>query len=96
MRLVVLAMLAASAVAGCAPALPSIGGDPASPAAPASQSQYRSPFKDYVKFGLVEPRPWRETNDRVRALGGPNVQMQADSEDDPMPAKDAAGDQHKH
>lgn len=96
MKLVVLAMLGASAVAGCAPALPYAGGDPASPAAPASQSQYRSPFKDYVKFGLVEPRPWRETNDRVRALGGPNLQMQGDSDEDPIPAKDAAGDQHKH
>lgn len=96
MRLVVLAMLGASAVAGCAPALPAVGGDPASPAEPASQLQYRSPFRDYVKFGLVEPRPWRETNDRVRALGGPNLQMQGDSDEDPVPAKDAAGDQHKH
>lgn len=82
---VALAISSSMILAACAPALPLAGGDPALSVTATPPITYRSSFKDYVKFGLVEPRPWRETNDRVRDLGGPDPQMQADSEDDPMP-----------
>ncbi len=78
-------VLAALVLGACAPALPMTGADPASASATTGPLSYRSPFKDYVTFKPVEPRPWRETNDRVRDLGGPDKQMQADSEDDPLP-----------
>ena len=82
-------MLAALTLAACAPSLPMAGADPAAAAAGAPGQAYRSPFKDYVTFKPVDPRPWRETNDRVRDLGGPDKQMQADSEDDPLPRSPA-------
>lgn len=82
-------MLAALALAACAPALPMAGADPANASATTGPSSYRSPFKDYVTFRPVDPRPWRETNDRVRDLGGPDRQMQADSEDEPLPRSPA-------
>lgn len=85
MRRVALAILGSIAMTACAPSLPMAGADPARVSPTTELVPYRSPFKDYVKFELVEPRPWRETNDRVRDLGGPDPQMQADSEDDPMP-----------
>lgn len=89
-----LAMLAASGLAGCAPSLPAVGGDPASPTIATPPAPYRSPFQGYVKFGLVEPRPWRETNDRVRELDGPDAHMLGDSEDDPIPGRATAHDRH--
>jgi hypothetical protein len=82
MRLAMLAMLAASGLAGCAPSLPAVGGDPA------------SPLQGDGNFGLVEPRPWRETNDRVRDLDGPDAHMLGDSEDDPIPGRATAHDRH--
>ncbi len=78
-------MLAALALGVCAPALPMMGADPASASATTPPHSYRSPLKDYVKFEPVDPRPWRETNDRVRDLGGPDPHMLADSEDEPLP-----------
>lgn len=95
MRLPVLALLGASALAGCAPTLPAIGGDPASATTTVSSTSYRSPFRDSMKFGLVEPRPWRETNDRVRDLGGADAQMLGDSDEDPIPSGGATHG-HKH
>ncbi len=74
---------AAFAVVACVPSPPSIGGDPASPSPLWSRSTYQSPFKGYVRMELVEPRPWRATNDRVRDLGGANAQMQGDTDEDP-------------
>ncbi len=82
-------VLAVLALAACAPALPMTGADPASASAATGSHPYRSPFKDYVTFKPVDPRPWRETNDRVRDLGGPDKQMQADSYDDPLPRSSA-------
>lgn len=72
-------------LAACTPALPMAGADPAGVSMPAGPYSYRSPFKGYVTLKPVDPRPWRETNDRVRDLGGPDKQMQADSEDDLLP-----------
>lgn len=95
MRLVVPSVLSALFLAGCAPTLPMAGGDPASPSGATSPKSYESPFKGYVRFDLVEPRSWRETNDRVRVFGGPNIQMQSDSEDDAEP-KPGAPHGHKH
>ncbi len=93
MRQVTLSMLGALALAGCAPSLPMAGGDPASPSAATPSRPYQVLFKDAARFDLVEPRSWRETNERVRVFGGPNIQMQSDSEDDPQPA---AGTAHGH
>lgn len=84
MRLAVV-VAGALALAACAPVLPMAGADPAGASTPAGSHPYRSPFKDYTTFKPVDPRPWRETNDRVRDLGGPDKQMQADSEDEPLP-----------
>jgi hypothetical protein len=78
-------VLAVLTLAACAPVPPMIGADPAAASADGRSPSYRSPFKDYVKFAPIEPRSWRETNDRVRDLGGPDPHMLADSEDDPMP-----------
>lgn len=89
MTRIALPMLACLGLAACAPALPMTGADPASASATTPPHSYRSPFKDYVTFRPVDPRPWRETNDRVRDLGGPDKQMQADSEDDPLPGSPA-------
>lgn len=84
MRRVAFAVLASLASAACAPALPRAGADPAEAAVTVTPRPYQSPFKDHVSFRPVDPRPWRETNDRVRDLGGPDRQMQADSEDEPQ------------
>lgn len=92
---VVLSLLGIVIVAGCAPSLPLPGGDPASSAASISPAPYRSPFKDFARLELTEPRPWRETNERVRVFGGPNTQMLSDSEDDPPPGA-GEGHDHKH
>ena len=90
-----LALLGASALAGCAPAVPKIGVDPASATTAIPSSPYLSPFRDSGRFSLVEPRPWRETNDRVRDLGGADAQMLGDSDEDPIPSGGAAHG-HKH
>ncbi len=95
MWFVSLCILGAIALSGCAPVLPMAGGDPASPSVAIPSRPYQSPFKDYARFDLVEPRSWRETNERVRVFGGPNIQMQSDSEDDPQPGAGAAHG-HKH
>lgn len=79
-----LAIAAVSSLAACTPGLPAVGGDPTSSAA-TSWTSYRSPFTGYIRMDLVEPRPWRETNDRVRDLGGPDAQMMGDSDEDPVP-----------
>lgn len=82
----VLSLIASSLIlASCAPSLSLIGGDPSQSSAKVAAVEYRTPFSRFVKYDLVEPRPWRETNDRVRDLNGPDAQMQADSEDDPIP-----------
>ena len=63
-----LAALALSVLAsGCAgaPATPFAGADPADPAAPAKPARYRSTIDPYVRQRPVEPRPWREQNERV-------------------------------
>lgn len=82
LRLVATITGAAFVVVACVPRPPSIGGDPASPSPLNGQSTYQSPFKGYVRMDLVEPRPWRATNDRVRDLGGGNTQMQGDTDED--------------
>jgi hypothetical protein len=78
-------ILAALMLAGCAPPLPAIGGDPARVTGPSKPISYVSPFAGYAKPVLVEPRAWRETNDRVRDLGGLDAQMQGESDEDPIP-----------
>jgi hypothetical protein len=62
------AALALSMVAsGCAgpPATPFASADPADPAAPAKPASYRSTIEPYVRQRPVEPKPWREQNERV-------------------------------
>lgn len=95
MRLVTLSILGTLALVGCAPSLPMAGGDPALPSAAIPSRPYRSLFKDDARFDLVEPRSWRETNERVRVFGGPNIQMQSDSEEDAQLDSGAAHG-HKH
>lgn len=65
-----LAALATLATA-CAPATPYAGNDPADPGVAAALPIYQSPFSGQPAFATVEPRPWRQTNDLVRGLGGP-------------------------
>ena len=63
-----LAALALSVLAsGCAgaPATPFAGVDPADPAAPSKPAGYRSTIGPYVRQRPVEPKPWREQNERV-------------------------------
>lgn len=79
-------MVAASALAACTPVLPTIGGDPTVSPAVTSPITYRSPFTGYVRMDLVEPRPWRATNDRVRDLGGSDAQMKDESDEAPAPS----------
>jgi hypothetical protein len=95
MRLVTLSAFGILALAGCSPSLPMPGGDPASPSAAIPTKPYRSVFMDDARFDLVEPRSWRETNERVRVFGGPNIQMQSDSEEDDQLDSGAAHG-HKH
>lgn len=61
----------ASLLAACAPGDPFAADDPADPARRAAVPAYQSPFASQPAFAVVEPRPWRETNDLVRRLGGP-------------------------
>jgi len=79
-----IATVAVAALAACAPHLPSAGGNPASSAV-TSRTSYQTPFAGYVRMDLVEPRPWRATNDRVRDLGGPDAHMLRESDEDPIP-----------
>ncbi|WP_374443347.1 hypothetical protein [Stella sp.] len=57
-------------LAACAPAAPFAADDPADPTHRAATPAYRSPFAGQPAFAVAEPRPWRETNDLVRRLGG--------------------------
>ena len=63
-----LAALAMSVFAvGCAspPAAPFAGAGPADPAAPAKPATYRSTIEPYARKRPVEPKSWREQNERV-------------------------------
>ncbi len=57
-------------LAACAPSTPFAAVDPADPAHGAPMPAYRSPFLDQPAFAVVDARPWRESNDLVRRLGG--------------------------
>ncbi len=59
------------ALGACAPAQPFAADDPSDPAQPTAALSYTSPFAGQPGFAVVQPRPWRETNDLVRRLGGP-------------------------
>lgn len=61
------ALLAVLLLAACtaSPAVTLAQGDPADPAAAARPAAYRPVTAGYQSQRPVEPRPWREQNDRV-------------------------------
>lgn len=63
------------AAAGCAPALPFEAANPSDTSKGGEDLRYVSPFQSQSRFETAEPRPWRETNDMVRALGGAHAHM---------------------
>jgi len=63
----VAAGMLAGLLQGCSamPASPWTGFDPSDASAPVPPASYRSTVASYASQGPVEPRPWREQNERV-------------------------------
>lgn len=78
-------MAAALLLAACAPSTPFAADRPDDPALPVAATSYASPFAGQPRFATVEARPWRQTNDLVRRLGGPAGHLREPPEaDDPV------------
>ena len=91
---------AQTAVAG-APAINT--DDPGNAKALAPPLVYRSPFSTYRAQGDAALLPWREANDRVRAIGGWRVYAREAQQpngrlapSDPAPPQPPASDQSPH
>lgn len=72
------------ALAACAPTS-LVGGDPSDSTVAVPAKVYAPVPTEIVTWQPARTRPWRETNDRVRRLGGPNAHMRADSAEEDAP-----------
>ncbi len=52
------------------------------------KSDYRSPFAGYRSDTTEAPRPWREVNDKVEAIGGWRAYAREAASPSPPPASD--------
>lgn len=65
------ALLLAGSIAGCTAANPALlAADPSDPDVPVRAASYRSVLSGYTAQRPVEPKPWREQNERVAPKGG--------------------------
>lgn len=65
------ALLLAGSIAGCTAANPVLlAADPSDPDIPVRAVSYRPVLSGYTAQRPVEPKPWREQNERVAPKGG--------------------------
>lgn len=69
--LIFFALALALLLGGCAaaPPAPVVTHDPADPDVPVAHTRYKPALSGYVSRRPVEPKPWREQNDRVAPKG---------------------------